>query len=119
MVAFFSTESYLDFYKDLLLAQVNGTNISDINNSVDFAEVLTTAIHQMIRKRITTNIKMQLDSTKQLRPVSLIADKLRQTKEHGTSCVWLCPKNQITKHLITMLMLGSEVVLLVLQKSIL
>ena len=75
--------SYLDFEKDLLLAQLNGTDIGDINHSADFARELTTDIFKIIKNKIIRNIEVPLDSTKQLQPVALIADKIIPTKRTG------------------------------------
>ena len=104
--------SYLDFEKDLLLAQLNGTDIGDINHSADFARELTTDIFKIIKNKIIRNIEVPLDSTKQLRPVALIAVKITPTKRTGRimGLVVATPENQFTKHFITSIMLGSEVV---------
>ncbi len=96
----------------MLLAQSNGTDIGDINHSANFARDLTADIHDIIKNKIATNIKMPLDGTKQLRPVALIADKITPNKRTGhiIDLVVPTPENAITKHLLTTIMLGSEVV---------
>ena len=95
--------SYLDFEKDLLLAQLNGTDIGDINHSTDFARELTTDIFKIINNKIIRNIEVPLDSTKQLRPIVLIADKITPNKRTGDimGLVVATPENPITKHFWT------------------
>ena len=76
-------DSYLNFEKAILTANLNKVDTGDINNTANFGRELTKHIKKAMERKLIENLSFTLDATNDRRPVGIVADKITPNKRTG------------------------------------
>ena len=105
-------KSRLAFEDDLVTAQINGTDIGNVNHSRKFAKDLDVAIYSVVKEDIIKGITTPLQATNQKRPLGLAFDKMTPNRRTGQIHALLvpCPENNLDQSFIVPLCLDLPAV---------
>ena len=75
--------SYLSFEEILLLAQLNKTDIGDVNHCRLFATKIDKNLAEVMKADFKNALETKLEGTGQLRPLGFAMDKMTPNKQTG------------------------------------
>ena len=104
--------SYLSFEDMVLMAQMNKTDVGDINHSRKFATQIDKNLSEVMKSDFKEALETKLEGTGRLRPLGFAMDKMTPNKQTGQVHAMLTPvpENPLSEHLIVPVMMPVPVV---------
>ncbi len=100
--------SYLSFEEIILMAQMNKTDVGDVNHSRKFATKIDKNLSAVMREDFKDALQTKLEATGQLRPLGFAMDKITPNKQTGQvdAMITPVPENPLSEDLIVPVMIS-------------